>query len=246
MVDIRMKRQELLQRDEPPHIGVRSTRRRFHQCRRTQRRTSNFSIFSSAMSELPHVTAQVLPFSTGAHAAAVGSFVVLRGPSPELDVVYVDILGGGLFMEKPQELGRYRLAFEYLSAQALDLESSAARRPHKQGVLMPGPLAPHWFKSSYSGGSGTECIECATADGSTLVRDSATSPMLRSLPYVARPGRRSTACAGLLEAPGQRLLAGRPKGRTGGSGAGFLRAVLCRKSWVLGKRLSPSAHAGLV
>jgi hypothetical protein len=29
-------------------------------------------------------------------------------------------------MEKPQELGRYRLAFDYLSAQALDLESSAA------------------------------------------------------------------------------------------------------------------------
>jgi hypothetical protein len=39
-------------------------------------------------------------------------------------VVYVDILGGGLFMEKPRELERYKLAFEYLSAQALDLESS--------------------------------------------------------------------------------------------------------------------------
>ncbi|MFJ1556706.1 DUF397 domain-containing protein [Streptomyces mirabilis] len=37
---------------------------------------------------------------------------------------------------------------------------------------MPGSLAPHWFKSSYSGGSGTECVECATADGSMLVRDS--------------------------------------------------------------------------
>jgi hypothetical protein len=42
-----------------------------------------------------------------------------------LDVVYVDLLGGGLFMEKPQELERYKLAFQYLSAQALDLESSA-------------------------------------------------------------------------------------------------------------------------
>jgi hypothetical protein len=76
-------------------------------------------------SQLPQVTVQVLPFSSGAHAAAVGSFAVLRGPSPELDVVYVDLLGGGLFMEKQPELERYRLAFEYLSAQALDLESSA-------------------------------------------------------------------------------------------------------------------------
>jgi hypothetical protein len=31
---------------------------------------------------------------------------------------------------------------------------------------------PHWFKSSYSGGSGTECVECAHTVGSTLVRDS--------------------------------------------------------------------------
>lgn len=74
----------------------------------------------------PHVTVQILPFETGAHAAAVGSFVVLGGPTPELDVVYVDIIGGGLFMEKPQELSRYKLAFNYLRAQALDIERSAA------------------------------------------------------------------------------------------------------------------------
>ncbi|KUN83152.1 hypothetical protein AQJ66_19865 [Streptomyces bungoensis] len=29
-----------------------------------------------------------------------------------------------------------------------------------------------WFKSSYSGGSGTECVECAHAGDRTLVRDS--------------------------------------------------------------------------
>jgi hypothetical protein len=31
---------------------------------------------------------------------------------------------------------------------------------------------PQWFKSSYSGGSGTECVECAHVEGGTLVRDS--------------------------------------------------------------------------
>ncbi|GAA5203145.1 DUF397 domain-containing protein [Streptomyces thinghirensis] len=30
----------------------------------------------------------------------------------------------------------------------------------------------HWFKSSYSGGSGTECVECAYAPHRTLIRDS--------------------------------------------------------------------------
>lgn len=29
-----------------------------------------------------------------------------------------------------------------------------------------------WFKSSYSGGSGTECVEAATIPAGTVVRDS--------------------------------------------------------------------------
>ncbi|WP_217238748.1 helix-turn-helix transcriptional regulator [Streptomyces sp. AC555_RSS877] len=125
MVDIRMKRQELLDRDEPPHIWCvideAALRRRVggSEVMREQLR------HLLALAQRPHVTVQVLPFSTGAHAAAVGSFVMLRGPVSDLDVVYVDLLSGGLFMEKQPELERYRLAFEYLSAQALDLESSA-------------------------------------------------------------------------------------------------------------------------
>ncbi|MDQ0787201.1 DUF397 domain-containing protein [Streptomyces sp. B3I8] len=41
---------------------------------------------------------------------------------------------------------------------------------------MPGPSpAPHelaWFKSSYSGGNATECVECAHVDDSMHIRDS--------------------------------------------------------------------------
>ena len=33
-------------------------------------------------------------------------------------------------------------------------------------------LEAHWFKSSYSGGSGTECLECAHAHDGTHIRDS--------------------------------------------------------------------------
>ncbi|MFG2541851.1 DUF397 domain-containing protein [Streptomyces sp. NPDC048594] len=31
---------------------------------------------------------------------------------------------------------------------------------------------PRWFKSSYSGGSGTECVECAYIPHGALIRDS--------------------------------------------------------------------------
>lgn len=37
---------------------------------------------------------------------------------------------------------------------------------------MTAPLKPRWFKSSHSGGSGTECVECARVTDGTLVRDS--------------------------------------------------------------------------
>jgi transcriptional regulator with XRE-family HTH domain len=125
MVDIRMKRQELLEREEPPHLWCVIDEAALRRCVGGRDVMQDQLRHLLTASQLPQVTVQVLPFSSGAHAAAVGSFAVLRGPSPELDVVYVDLLGGGLFMEKQPELERYRLAFEYLSAQALDLESSA-------------------------------------------------------------------------------------------------------------------------
>ncbi|MGA5208236.1 helix-turn-helix domain-containing protein [Streptomyces pseudogriseolus] len=124
MVDIRMKRQELLERQDPPHIlaviDEAALRRRVGGPEVMREQLKHVL----TMAERSRITVQVLPFDRGAHAAAVGSFAVLRGQAPELDVVYVDLLGGGLFMEKPEELERYKLAFEYLSAQAMDFESS--------------------------------------------------------------------------------------------------------------------------
>ncbi|QOV38087.1 DUF397 domain-containing protein [Streptomyces ferrugineus] len=37
---------------------------------------------------------------------------------------------------------------------------------------MTAPSKLRWFKSSYSGGSGTECVECAYVCDGILVRDS--------------------------------------------------------------------------
>ncbi|MGX1882725.1 helix-turn-helix domain-containing protein [Streptomyces sp. NPDC055287] len=126
MVDIRMKRQELLTREDPPHIWAvvdEAVLRRMVGGRAVMREQLRHML---EMAGRPHVTIQILPFASGAHAAAVGSFVILGGQAPELDVVYVDIIGGGLFMEKPEELRRYELAFQYLQAQALDINASTA------------------------------------------------------------------------------------------------------------------------
>ncbi|MBB5121472.1 hypothetical protein AF335_14085 [Streptomyces eurocidicus] len=125
-VDIRTKRQALLWRDEPPRLHVvldEAVVRRVTGNRDTMRTQLRHLLDCT---DSPHITLQILPFSAGAHASAATSFLILGGPEPLLDVVYLDILDGGLFMEKTQELERYKLAFEYLCKRALDVDSSAA------------------------------------------------------------------------------------------------------------------------
>ncbi|MCX4823359.1 helix-turn-helix domain-containing protein [Streptomyces sp. NBC_01142] len=126
LVDIRMKRQEILTRAKPLHLWAildESVIRRVVGSRDVMREQLSHLLQAN---ESPDITLQVLPFSKGAHSAAMGSFVILGGAEPSLDVVYVDIHLGSLFMEKEEELDRYRLAFDYLRAQALDMAASSA------------------------------------------------------------------------------------------------------------------------
>ncbi|ALO94065.1 hypothetical protein AQJ11_00630 [Streptomyces corchorusii] len=126
LVDIRMKRQEILMRPKPPRLWAildESVIRRVVGSPQLMKEQLGRLLEAN---ESPHITLQILPFSKGAHAAALGSFVIIGGPEPALDVVYVDFHAGSLFLEKDEELDRYRLAFEYLQAQALDMESSSA------------------------------------------------------------------------------------------------------------------------
>ncbi|MFI8533026.1 helix-turn-helix domain-containing protein [Streptomyces aquilus] len=126
LVDIRMKRQEILTRPKPPRLWAildESVIRRVVGSAEIMKEQLGRLLEAN---ESPHITLQVLPFSKGAHAAALGSFVIIGGVEPGLDVVYVDFHTGSLFLEKDEELERYRLAFEYLRAQALDMEASSA------------------------------------------------------------------------------------------------------------------------
>ncbi|KAB1986778.1 helix-turn-helix domain-containing protein [Streptomyces triticiradicis] len=126
LVDIRMRRQEILARPKPLQLWAildESVIRRVVGSPQAMREQLDRLLEAS---ESRHITLQVLPFSKGAYAAALGSFVIIGGAEPALDVAYVDFHTGSLFLEKDEELERYRLAFEYLRAQALDMEASSA------------------------------------------------------------------------------------------------------------------------
>nr|WP_231859087.1 helix-turn-helix transcriptional regulator [Actinoplanes missouriensis] len=67
----------------------------------------------------PAVRLQVMPFASGGHAAAGGAFTILRFPHEKLpDVVYIEHLTSGLYLERREEVDHYAAAFGRLSIEA--------------------------------------------------------------------------------------------------------------------------------
>jgi hypothetical protein len=72
------------------------------------------------LAELRHVTVQVVPFSRGGHAAAGGSFTVLRFGEPDVpDVVYIEQLTSALYLDKREDVDHYLEVMNHLSTEAL-------------------------------------------------------------------------------------------------------------------------------
>jgi transcriptional regulator with XRE-family HTH domain len=75
----------------------------------------------------PNVVLQVLPFTSGAHVAMTGAFMLVEFPDPgDPDIVYVEHLTGATYVEEDDEVARYKLAFKELMASALSKTRSAA------------------------------------------------------------------------------------------------------------------------
>jgi Domain of unknown function (DUF5753) len=70
-------------------------------------------------------TIQVVPYRAGAHAGAIGAFVILDFPeATDPAVVYVETLAGDIYLEEHSDVNRYTLAFDRLVAAALHPDNS--------------------------------------------------------------------------------------------------------------------------
>jgi hypothetical protein len=68
----------------------------------------------------------VVPFGGGGHAAAGGSFTILRFAEPELpDVVYIEQLTSALYLDSREDVDHYREVMNELSTQALTPDRTA-------------------------------------------------------------------------------------------------------------------------
>jgi len=73
----------------------------------------------------PNITLQVVPFSSGGHAAEGGAFTILRFPEVDLpDVVYVEQLTSSLYLDKRDDVERYTEVMERLSVESESPEHS--------------------------------------------------------------------------------------------------------------------------
>jgi hypothetical protein len=124
-VEARMKRQELLDRAQPPQfwavieeaallrpVGGAVTMRE-----QIDRLTE--------LGERPNITLQVIQTSAGAHPGMSGAFVILEFPDPDdAPVVFLETAAGGMYLEEPEQLRRYTLRFDHLRASALGPDES--------------------------------------------------------------------------------------------------------------------------
>jgi hypothetical protein len=119
-VSMRLKRQELLGRAKPPQlwsvIDEGALRRPLGGGSAMRAQIARLI----EVADLPHVSIQIVPFGYGGHAAASGSFTVLRYSDAEVpDVVYIEQLTSALYLDNREDVEHYLEVMDRLSAEAL-------------------------------------------------------------------------------------------------------------------------------
>jgi transcriptional regulator with XRE-family HTH domain len=118
-VRLRMARQSVLDRDEPPNVWAVIDEAVLSRPAGSQAIMQGQLKHLAEMSQRPNVTIQVIPFQAGGHAAAGGPFSILRFAEPDLpDVVYLEQLTSALYLDKPETVDSYLRVMERICMEA--------------------------------------------------------------------------------------------------------------------------------
>lgn len=127
-VEARMRRQERLDEDDPPHYRVLLDEAVLH------RAVGGPTVIAAQLDKVLRaerrgkVTVQVVSFDSGAHAAQDSNFILFEFAenTNQSPVVSVEGLTGMQYLEKAADIARYREALEYLRDSALSPRDSIA------------------------------------------------------------------------------------------------------------------------
>lgn len=131
-INVRMERQSLLTRPRAPHLDVILNEAVLH------RLVGGKAVMAEQLRHMLEVTSRanvsvrILPWSAGVHGGmAASAFAMLDFPTDshsgeelEPPLAYVDTLTGAMYLNKPGEVGAYRLVWDDLGKRALDGPSS--------------------------------------------------------------------------------------------------------------------------
>ena len=118
-VSLRMKRQQILSRPGGPKLWAVMDETAL------RRRLGGPGVMEAQLDRLielaaePNVALHVVTLQSGYHAAAAGSFSILRFAAPELpDVVYLEQLTSALYLDKRRDVDHYSAVMDQLCVQA--------------------------------------------------------------------------------------------------------------------------------
>ncbi|GAB3963623.1 helix-turn-helix transcriptional regulator [Actinoallomurus acanthiterrae] len=125
LIDVRMRRQELLHRPDPPKLLTILDEAAL------RRQVGGSEVMRSQLTQLievsalPHVALQVIPLGEGAHWGVTGAFKILDvGDCGDLRIVTVDSLTAMSYREDESDVRTYSMAFDHLRTTALSAQES--------------------------------------------------------------------------------------------------------------------------
>jgi transcriptional regulator with XRE-family HTH domain len=120
LIEVRMRRQQVLTRDPPLQLRVVLDEAVLHRVVGGPGVMADQLRHFNTIAKRPNVTLQVIPFSIGAHPAMENMFNIIEFGDVAPSVVYVEGLMGWLFLERENDVKRYAQVFKYLCEVALD------------------------------------------------------------------------------------------------------------------------------
>jgi transcriptional regulator with XRE-family HTH domain len=135
-VELRMTRQKILVRPDAPQLWAILDEAAIH------RVVGGPVVMQAQLQHLADtaaagtITVQVLPYGAGPHPGQAGPFIILGfAELAEPEVVYMETVGGNLYVDKPEEVRLFTTVFDQLRAVALSPVQSAAMLQALAGEL---------------------------------------------------------------------------------------------------------------
>jgi transcriptional regulator with XRE-family HTH domain len=128
LVQFRLRRQQVLTRDDPPPLTLWSVMDEAVLRRQVGGRETMHAQLQRLItaSELPNVTLLVMPNELGAHPGLDGPMSILQFETGTRPVVYVEGQAGNLYMEKDDDLRRCQQTMNHILAAAPGPDQSLA------------------------------------------------------------------------------------------------------------------------